>query len=205
MKLYGHFISMCTRKVLLTLAEKEIKFDFQTVDLSKGEQKSPEYLAKHPFGVVPFLEDGDIRMYESRAICRYLDKKYSNNPLIPTNTQAFAKMEQFISIEQSYLDVMTAKIFHQRVLAPMRGAQSDLATIEQGIKGVNHAFSVMEKHLQTQPYFGGEQFSLADLFFMPYPQHLAMAKEGGLIENYPNLHNWWKRVSTRPSWQQFNK
>src|SRR4051795_9201851 len=74
MKVYGHPISTCTRKVLATLAEKGAAFEFVVVDLFKGEHKAAEHLARQPFGQVPVLEHDDFRMYESRAIIRYLDE-----------------------------------------------------------------------------------------------------------------------------------
>ena len=53
MKVFGHPMSTCTRKVLTVLAEKGQKFDFVLVDLSKGEHKQAEHLDRQPFGVVP--------------------------------------------------------------------------------------------------------------------------------------------------------
>jgi glutathione S-transferase len=71
--LYGNKFSTCTRRVLLTLAEKEAEAEFRNVDFQKMEQRSPEYMEKHqPFGKVPVLYDGEWKLYESRAIVRYL-------------------------------------------------------------------------------------------------------------------------------------
>jgi len=61
MKIYGHPHSSCTRKVLLTLAEKGQEAAFCSIDLYQGEQKSEPHLARHPFGVVPVLDDGRFR------------------------------------------------------------------------------------------------------------------------------------------------
>jgi glutathione S-transferase len=69
----GHPASTCTRRVLLTAAEKGVDVEVKPIDLSKGEHKSPEYISKHhPFGVIPVLYDGDFKLYESRAIARYI-------------------------------------------------------------------------------------------------------------------------------------
>jgi glutathione S-transferase len=205
MKLYGHPFSTCTRKVLITLAEKGLKADFVHVELAKGEQKNPNYLAKHPFGVVPFFEDGDFSMYESRAICRYLDAKYSNPKLTPTDFPSLGKMEQWISVEQSYVASASGRLFVQKFLIPMGGGQSDLSIVEQARKDAHHAFNVINNHLRTQPYFAGEQFTLADIFMMPYHAHLEVSKELEILESYPHVMAWWNRVSQRPSWKQFSK
>jgi len=55
LKLYGSPISTCTIRVQAILYEKNIPFEFVTVDMAKGEHKSPEYLEKQPYGVVPYL------------------------------------------------------------------------------------------------------------------------------------------------------
>lgn len=68
MKLIGGFGSSCTHVVLLTAAEigKLDELTFEKIDLQKGEQKQPAYLAKHPFGQVPFFEDEEngVAFYE---------------------------------------------------------------------------------------------------------------------------------------------
>jgi len=55
LKLHGFHLSPATRRVLLVLKECDVPFEFISVDLRKGEHKSPEYLTKHPFGVVPLI------------------------------------------------------------------------------------------------------------------------------------------------------
>lgn len=204
MKLYGHPFSTCTRKVLLTLAEKELQAEFVHIELSKGEQKNPEYLLKNPFGVVPFLEDGEIKMYESRAICRYLDAKSPQNKLTPTEISSRARMEQWTSVEHSYIDPAVGKMIHQKILHPMRGLATDLQVVESARKSLHFVFNILNSELRKSPYLAGEAFSLADLFIMPCHAHLTLAKEVEVMEAYPHFMNWWSRVSKRPSYKQFN-
>ncbi|KAL3682893.1 hypothetical protein R1sor_000915 [Riccia sorocarpa] len=68
-KLHGSAMSTCTGRVLITLFEKEVQ-DYELVDLSKGEHKSPEFLKHQPFGQIPYLVHGDLELFESRAIAR---------------------------------------------------------------------------------------------------------------------------------------
>ncbi|PCD30460.1 hypothetical protein AU210_010141 [Fusarium oxysporum f. sp. radicis-cucumerinum] len=98
-KLYGHPASLCTRRVLLVLAEKGIDYEFINVNFIAGEQKKPPYEEMMLFGQIPALEDGSLRLYgmhllagtrlcshsslaiiqlaaEFRAIARYLSSKY---------------------------------------------------------------------------------------------------------------------------------
>ncbi len=71
MKLFGHPLSSCTRKVLVTLSEKGATADFTLVDLFVAEHKAQQHLSRQPFGVIPVLDDDGFVLYESRAIIRY--------------------------------------------------------------------------------------------------------------------------------------
>lgn len=86
LKLYGMREATCTQRVLTTLAEKGIGFEFIIVNARAGEQLQPSHLEKQPFGKVPVLDDNGFLIYESRAICKYLARKYSDKgtKLIPT-------------------------------------------------------------------------------------------------------------------------
>lgn len=72
LKLYGS--AMATSRVLTVILEKELAYELVRVDIAKGEQKREEYQRLQPFGKVPVLDDDGFLMYESRAICKYLDK-----------------------------------------------------------------------------------------------------------------------------------
>ena len=100
LKIFGHPMSTCTRKVLMTLAETKLPYEFQLVDFAKGEHKQQPHLGRQPFGHVPAIDDGGFALYESRAICRYLNEKAGGN-LVPTDIQGRATMEQWISVETS--------------------------------------------------------------------------------------------------------
>lgn len=202
LKVYGHPLSTCTRKVLTVLEEKGQPAEFITIDLMKGEQKKPEYLAKQPFGVVPVLEDGDFRLFESRAIIRYLDGKFATPALQPAELKARSTMEQWMQVEQSYFTPGAMKIIMQNLFAPMGGGTPNEQIVEQGRLEVQRALDVMDKHLAGKEYFAGEQFSLADLGYMPYVEYLFAAKAGNLITSRANVSAWWSRVSHRPSWQK---
>jgi glutathione S-transferase len=72
LKVYGS--AMATSRVLATLLEKELPYEFILVDIAKGEQKSERYKKLQPFGKVPALDDDGFLLFESRAICKYLAK-----------------------------------------------------------------------------------------------------------------------------------
>lgn len=76
-KLYGMAMSTCTRRVRCVLEEMSLPYELILVDIAKGEHKQPAHLSIQPFGQVPVLEDTDgTKVFESRAIMRYLLKKY---------------------------------------------------------------------------------------------------------------------------------
>jgi glutathione S-transferase len=201
MKVFGHPASTCTRKVLATLQEKGHEAEFVLVDLMKGEQKSPEHLARHPFGVVPVIDDDGFVLYESRAIIRYLDQKLPGASLTPTDAGDRARMEQWMAIEQSYFTPAAMKIIRNQLFAPMMGQPVDTAAVEDGKVGVAKALDVASETLK-QGYFAPSGFSLADICWMPYVQYLFAAGAGSLITERPAVAAWWDRVSSRPSWKK---
>jgi glutathione S-transferase len=201
MKIYGNPMSTCTRKVLTTLAEKQAKFEFVTIDLGTGAHKKPEFLARQPFGQVPVLEDGDFQMYESRAIIRYLDETLPGQSLTPKEPKGRAVMEQWISIETSNFTPQAMAYIYQYFFAPMRGQQPDLAKIEAAKPKLETCVQIMDKQLAKGPHFAGDQFTLADICFMPYFEYAMGTPAKDVINAHTNVSAWWKRVSERASWK----
>jgi hypothetical protein len=72
LKVYGS--AMSTSRVLTTILEKELPYEFIKVDIAKGEQYNEDYKKLQPFSKVPVIDDDGFIMYESRAICKYLDR-----------------------------------------------------------------------------------------------------------------------------------
>ena len=202
LKVYGHPMSTCTRKVLTTLAEKGQEFEFVLVDITKGEQKAPHYLARHPFGVVPVLEDDGFTMYESRAIIRYLDTRLKGPRLTPGDAPSLGRMEQWISIEQSYFSPPTMSIIMETFFKPMRGGKPDMDKVGKAREQSAKALDVADRALMSQGYLAGDSFSLADISWLPYLQYLSTTPHGTLITERPHVKSWWQRISTRPSWKK---
>ncbi|WP_437595545.1 glutathione S-transferase family protein [Sorangium sp. So ce590] len=200
MKLYGHPMSTCTRKVLMVLAEKGHEAQFELVDVLKGEQKRPEHVARQPFGVIPVLEDEDFTLYESRAIMRYLDQKLPGASLTPTELRARALMDQWLSVEQSYFSTPAVKIVIQSVIHPMRGQQCDESVVSAAKAEIARTLDVVDRAMASQEYLAGSSYSLADVSWTPYLHCLVMSKVEELITDRPNVAAWWKRISARPAW-----
>ena len=85
-KLYDFPQSPRVRKVRIVLAEKGLKYQKVSIDITKGEQKTPEFLAINPYGKVPALEDNGTTVYESTLIMEYLNDAYPNPRLLPSDS-----------------------------------------------------------------------------------------------------------------------
>lgn len=141
LKLYGITQSTCTRRVITVLNEKNVDYELIPVNFATLEHKQPPYLAKQPFGKVPVLDDDGFLVYESRAIAKYIAKKYAGQgtKLIPEekDLKSYALFEQvslptpecqlidvyrFVgkacSIEVSYFDSPTSTIAFEKVFKP---------------------------------------------------------------------------------------
>ncbi|PKK45362.1 hypothetical protein CI102_9957 [Trichoderma harzianum] len=194
LKLTGTPKSSCTLKVLLTLAEKGISnYEFIDIDLMKGEQKVPSHLAKQLFGVVLILEDGEISLYESRAICRYLARKYDNvgTPLLPdlSNLTKMGYFEQWASWEIIFKPI-TGEPKNEELV------HSLLATLAQKLDVYDGAI------LAKQKYMAGDTFTLVDIFYMPLMSYMFRMGFGHMITDRANVKAWgreWPIV--RPRWQ----
>jgi len=202
MKLYGHPMSTCTRKVLTVLEEKGHQAEFVLVDLMKGEHKRDEHLARQPFGVVPVMDDDGFWLYESRAMVRYLDEKLSGARLTPSDPRERALMEQWISVEYSYFSPKAMKIVMEMIFHRMAGQAPDMAVVQKAREDAGKVLDVAERTLARQDYFGGKMFSLADVSWMPYVQYLFAAESGDLVTSRSATRAWWERVSARPSWKK---
>ncbi len=116
--LYDHPGSPCSRRVKITMAEKNLSWRVQRVDLSRMEQRSPRFLAVNPNGLVPALAHGSRVIWESNVITEYLDRVFSGVPLYP------AKAADRLAVKKWQAgELAMAKIFrpfmYQRVMGPL--------------------------------------------------------------------------------------
>ena len=206
-KVYGLAAATCTKRVLATLKEKQLDYELIVVNLASGEHKQAPYIEKQPFGVIPVLEDGEFTIYESRAICRYLENKYktSGNQLIPTNPEELGLFEQGASIETSYWDPNASGIIFEKFFKALKGlGEADEARVKVASEKLAQYLDVYEKILSKQEYIGGNQFTLADLFHLPYGSLLFVPQVnfGHLLLERPHVKTWWEKITSRPAWQE---
>ncbi len=202
MKIYGHPLSSCTRKVLMTLAEKGQAAQFFKVDLFLGEHKAAAHLARHPFGVIPVLDDDGFVLLESRAIIRYIDARFPAPPLVPAAAGDVARMDQWLSVDQSYVAPHTRALAVERILKQHEGVMPDPGIERAAESALGFALGTVDRALSAARYLAGDTFSLADISLMPYVASLPMIGAERLRVDLPHLDRWWRSVSQRESWRR---
>jgi glutathione S-transferase len=186
----------------MTLEENGAPYEIVPVDLMKGEHKQPAHLARQPFGQIPALTDGDFTLYESRAMARYVDETRGAK-LTPKDAKKKALVEQWISLETSTFTSEISGIVFQRIFLPnFFGGKTDEEVVAKHVEKLGAPLKVLDTHLAKNKYVAGEEFSLADVFFMPYLNLLFTTPEKKIFDQYPNVLAWWGRISSRPTWQK---
>lgn len=194
-KIYGHPMSTCTRKVLFTLHETNTPHEFVLVDFAKGEHKMPAHLAHQPFGQVPALDDDGFGLFESRAMARYLDTK-AGHKLTPTEPKQRALMEQWMSVETSNFTPHVMKFVYKHVFQRDQSPEA----MEHATKGLEYALTVMDAHLAGKTFLVGDTLTLADICYAPYIEYAMGTPAKELFVKHANVMSWWGRVSERPAW-----
>ncbi|MGA7999802.1 MAG: glutathione S-transferase family protein [Bradyrhizobium sp.] len=190
------------RAVLATLEEKGARY--RLAPLAPNASKSPEHLARHPFGRVPAFEHDGFALYETQAILRYLDRVLPQPALTPADPRRAARMDQVMNINDWYLfhGVGNVIVFH-RVIAPqLMGLKPDEAAIEAAMPKARTVFAELARLLGEQAFFAGDSVSLADLMIAPAAAFFTATPEWAeLGVPHANLVAWLKRMEARPSLQ----
>ncbi|KAJ3043561.1 hypothetical protein HDV00_004661 [Rhizophlyctis rosea] len=202
-KLYGMGVSTCTQKVVMTLKEKHIPFEFININVIKQEQKLPEHLARHPFGKIPVLEDEDGNfLFESLAIVRYLNALYPDvgAKLVPSEPKKASVVDQWTYQSSYNFYPHVQGVIFETAIKPARKLPTDQARLESCRAALEPTLDIYEKHLSAHLYFANDEFSLADLAHIPY-FNVINRTQPDLIESRPAVAAWFKRCTERESWQ----
>jgi glutathione S-transferase len=188
------------RAVLATLEEKGASYRLSPV--APGTFRSPEHLARHPFGRVPVLEHNGFSLYETQAILRYLDRMLAGPALTPADPKRAARMDQAMNVNDWYLfqGVSNVIVFHRVVGPRLMGLTADEAAIEAAMPKARAVFQELARLLGEQPYLAGEAMSLADLLVAPQISFFTQTPEwAALGAPHQNLAAWLSRMEERPS------
>ncbi|KAJ7641090.1 glutathione S-transferase [Roridomyces roridus] len=188
--------------VAVLLAEKQIPFELVRVDMAAKEHKTPEHLAKQPFGQVPYIDDDGFIVYESRAICRYLAEKYADQgpTLIPTDLKQKAMFEQAASVESANWHPAVMKVLMEKMGKTMRGETVDEVALAGYVEELREKLKVYDVILGKQKYVAGDEFTLADIFHLMYMPMVVSNGIDVVTTSGPNVARWWNELVTRPSW-----
>ncbi|KAI4305951.1 hypothetical protein L6164_029276 [Bauhinia variegata] len=203
-KVYGPLCA-ATKRVLVCLIEKEVEFETVHVDITKGEQKSPEYLKLQPFGVLPVIQDGDYTLYESRAIMRYYAEKYKSQgvELLGKTIEERGLVEEWLDVEATNFHPPIYNLAIQLMFSPMVGITPNPKLIEESEAKLESVLNIYEERLSKSKYLAGDFFSLADISHLPFLDYLVnyMGKEY-MVKDRKHVSAWWGDISSKPSWKK---
>ena len=191
-KIYGHEVSGNAYKVKLLASLLGIEYEWVRVDLMKGEHKSPEYLARNPFGQVPILEDGDVTLADAQAILVYLARTYGGDDWLPMDAVGLAQVVRWLSIAAGEVrqGVENARLFH------LFGEGTKI-NIERATLKSQFILNQLNQHLRDRLWLEFERPTIADVAVFPY---VALAKDGKIeLDNYPHVLSWIERVKQLPN------
>ncbi|PON74828.1 S-crystallin [Trema orientale] len=204
-KIFGAVRSACSQRVLACLLEMGVEYEIMHVDLQSGEHKRPQFLLLQPFGQVPVIEDGEFRLFESRAIIRYYAAKYAERgpDLLGATAEERAVVDQWLEVEAHNFNDLVYTLVVQIVILPRMGEQGNLADVHSCEEKLVKVLDVYEERLAKSKYLGGDAFTLADLSHLPGIRYLVNeVNMGYLVKERKNVKAWWETISDRPSWKK---
>ena len=191
LKFYYHPLSPLSRRVWIALLEKEIPFTPAIVNLKDGEQFKPDFLAISPFHHVPVIVDDGLRVLESLAILDYLESKYPQNPLLPSNVSRLAKVRMVQMVANNELSSL---------VIPLINETEDSLKLKQTKRKIKRILKFMSELLAEDAYFGGDSLSLADV--VAGNSIILANKLGFSLSQFEKIEQWCDRLMQREVWQQ---
>lgn len=194
-KIYGPAPSSYVRTTRMTLVEKGVDYDLEPIQFGTDELR-----ALHPYSKVPILRHGDVHLYETQAIVRYIDAQFDGPSLVPNDNATMALMEQWISVLNCYLygNIVTQYCF-EYIRPKGDNGQPDKARIEKALPQVEHDLGLLDKGLEGKDWLVGT-FSLADLMVAPVISTVSLFPEGGqILDRSSNVRRWLTAIEQRKS------
>ena len=191
--LYGHEISGNSYKARLLLSLLNLEYEWVRVDLMKGEHKSPEYLAKNPFGQVPFLVDGEVQLADAQAILVYLARQYGGEKWLPLDALSLAQIIRWLSTAAGEVrqGPENARLYY------LFGAGTKI-NIERATQKSEFILTQLDQHLSDRTWLEFDHPTIADVAIYPY---IALARDGKIdLDAYPHVLSWIERVKQLPGY-----
>lgn len=185
------------RKVSILLEELGLDYQVHAVNIGKGDQFKPEFLAIAPNNRIPAMVDGDVTLMESGAIMLYLATK-AGQLLPPASSQD----------ANSYWQVMEWLMWQMGGLGPMLGQTHHFVKYNQGkseyaeeryLKETQRLYGVLDRRLEGRAYIVDE-YSIADIAVWPWISRFEWQTMD--LDVYPNVKRWYCDIATRPAVQK---
>ena len=197
LKIWGRTTSVNVQKVLWCCAELGI--EYERVDLGGpfGGNQDPEYLAMNPNGLVPTVQDGDLILWESNTICRYLATTHRGERLYPAEPAARALVERWMDWQLSAVGAPMGVLLFGLIRA--KPEQRDPAAIEAARRKALAAWTIVEDELEGRRFLGGSELTLAEIVLgtLVYRWHAFPIERPAL----KNLRAWYDRMRERPAFK----
>jgi glutathione S-transferase len=195
--LYGADYSVYVRIARMALAEKGVEHDLVPVDIFAPGGPPAWYRERHPFLKIPAFEHGDLRLFETSVIARYIDEAFPGPSLQPVHAGRRAVMNQIIGMLDAY--GYRAMVWDVAV-GRLEGDPPDEARIAAGLRTAETTLKTLSRLEIAGDWLIGDKLTLADLHAMPIITYLIKAPEGrALLAQHPALLAWWERMAARPS------
>jgi len=195
---YGFPQSTYVRAARMCLQEKGVDYALEPVDLG-----SDDYRALHPFGKVPAFRHGDVHLYETVAIGRYVDGAFDGPALAPAGVLDTARMSQWISVVIDYVyPTLIGKVVLERFAPAIRGRDADESVITEALPQVEYQLGIFDKALAESAMLAGDGPTIADFFLAPILFYAAITRDtAALVEARPNLVRWHAAMAERASYR----
>ena len=184
-------------KVTMFLEEAGLPYKIVPVNISKGEQFKPEFLAISPNNRIPAILDhapagggGPISVFESGAILQYLAEK--TGKFLPADPRGRVEVMQWLFWQMGGLGPMAGQNHHFSQYAPEKIPYA----IERYVKETNRLYCVLNKRLADRKYVAGA-YSIADM--AAYPWVVPYERQGQRLEDFPHLKRWFEAIKARPA------
>jgi glutathione S-transferase len=202
--LFGLRRSVYTRVALLVLEEKAVRYLLEEVEIFGPDGVPADHWKRHPFGRIPVLNHAGLSVYETAAICRYVDEAFPGPSLQPQTPSARARMAQIIGVLDSYAyRPMVWGVFVQRMRVPLNGGVTDEKLVAASLKDARVALAALAALAEDSPFLAGPTLSLADLHAYPMLKCFSITPEGqAAINEHPAVARWLSTLGERASVQR---
>jgi glutathione S-transferase len=200
MKLYGFPPSPNTRKVQAVAVYIGAPIEFEFVDITKGKQRTPEFLAINPNGKTPVLVDGQFKLWESNAIMQYLAGT-KNNSLWPEDARTRADITRWQFWQVAHWHEGCGGFLWENMVKKFLGlGETDPAALKKAEEAFHRDAPMLDTHLAKQQYLVDGALTLADFSVASYLHYAGPAKLP--LERYPRIQAWYARIEALPAWRE---